>query len=481
MIRLSYHGGLGNTLFQYCFARILHEKTRLAVGIVPTEYRQHLTGRLTCRDSIGIPGFPHTFEPLRGVEIYSPIIHLPMHNTHKRLNPDFEERITLDTICCRNDRVKFEVAGFFQRYDYFRPWKEQIRKWLQTDISVDQPPGPEDLVVYVQSYFNIGPDFFRSLLQKLPFKRLHVLVNDSARAEPYVRALSPYRPNLVHSDNYLHDFEFLRRAGRLVVAPSSFSWWAAWLSDANQIHVAVPDEGYGSASHMVADLIVNDEDRYIYHSYSSAGLLKRTKKKLKTIFHRRSTSFKRDFKYGSKIPVVDQIKKLSSRLPFVTDLRTFVETGTNEGETIEAANAVFDNCITIELSEDLHRRVSQRLAHTRIRFELGDSCEVLSRLTSELDEAGIFYLDAHFSGGETARGGEDVPLLREVALLGARQQQDVVIIDDASLFGFSQKDGLNEDWSAVKVETILAAFGKEQASYLLEHDRMILWREKATP
>jgi hypothetical protein len=477
MIQLSYHGGLGNTLFQYCFARILHEKTGLAVGIVPTDYHQHLTGRLIRRDSIGLPGFPHTFEKLGGEEIQSPVIRLPVHNTHKRLNPDFEERINLDAICSRDDRAKIEVAGFFQRYEYFRPWKEQIRKWLQTDIPVDRPPSPEDLVVYVQSYFNIGPDFFRHLLEKLPFNHLHLLVNDAVRSEPYVRALSRYRPNVVHSENYLHDFEFLRRAERLVVAPSSFSWWAAWLSDAKQIHVAVPDEGYGSLSHLVADLMVDNEDRYTYHSYNTTGLIKRVKKRWKSMLGRRSKAFKRDFKYGSKIPVIDQIKQLSHQLPFITDMQIFVETGTNQGETIEVANATFPNCITIELSEELYRRASQRLAHTKIRFEFGDSCEALSRLSSELVEPVVFYLDAHFSGGDTARGAEDVPLLREVAILGSRQQQDLVVIDDASLFGFSPKDGLNEDWGLVTVETILAAFGKEQAFYLLEHDRMILWRQ----
>ena len=478
MLQLSYHGGLGNTLFQYCFVRILHEKTGLAVRITPTDYRQHLTGRLVRRDGLGLSGFPRTFEELSGKEISGPVVHLPAHNTHERLNPDFEERLDIDAICSSNHLAQFQVAGFFQRYDYFQPWKEQIRKWLETDIPIDRYPSPDDVVVYVQSYFNVGPDFFRHALEQMRFNNLHLLVNDPTRSEPYVRALSRYRPNLVHNENHLHDFEFLRRAARLVVAPSSFSWWAAWLSEAKQINVAVPEEGYGSKSHMVADLTVLDEARYAYHPYNATGLIKRAKKSLKTMLRRRPKTFERNFKYGAKIPVIDQIEQLSGRVPFIGDLRTFVETGTNEGETIEAASGIFENCITIELSEELHGRASRRLAYTRIRFELGDSCQVLSRLSRELLAPAVFYLDAHFSGGETARGAEDVPLLREVALLGARKQQDLLVIDDASLFGFSPQDGLNEDWSAVKVETILAAFGKEQACYLIEHDRMILWREK---
>lgn len=477
MIQLSYHGGLGNTLFQYCFARILHEKTGLAVGVLPTDYRQHLTGRLIRRDSLGIEGFPRTFEGLGGKEVFSPVIHLPSHNTHERLNADFEERLNVQTICTRYLSAKFEVAGYFQRYEYFRPWKKQIHEWLQTDIPINQCPGPEDVVVYVQSYFNVGPDFFRRALANIHFKKVHLLVNDSARAKPFIQALSRYRPNLVHNENYLHDFEFMRRADRLVIAPSSFSWWAAWLSEAKEINMAVPDEGYGSTAHMVADLVIDDEPRYILHSYSTAGLMKLAKNGLKKMLRRQSKAFARNFKYGAKIPVVDQIKQISTRLPFVADLRNFVETGTNEGETIEAASSLFENCITIELSEELYGRVSRRLSHTRIRFELGDSSEVLSRLSREIMEPAVFYLDAHFSGGETARGAEDVPLLREVALLGARKQQDLLVIDDASLFGFSPKDGLNENWSDIRVETILAAFGKEKASYLLENDRMILWRE----
>ena len=65
------------------------------------------------------------------------------------------------------------------------------------------------------------------------------------------------------SQSVLKDFEFIRRASKVVLSMSTFSWWAAWLSDATRIyfpeiglfHPTLPKEG--------RYLEVDDDDRYI--------------------------------------------------------------------------------------------------------------------------------------------------------------------------------------------------------------------------
>lgn len=47
----------------------------------------------------------------------------------------------------------------------------------------------------------------------------------------------------------------------------------------------------------------------------------------------------------------------------------------------------------------------------------------------------LFWLDAHYSGAGTARGFDETPILEEMQVIRKRHQPDVILIDDARLFG----------------------------------------------
>jgi len=53
-----------------------------------------------------------------------------------------------------------------------------------------------------------------------------------------------------------------------------------------------------------------------------------------------------------------------------------------------------------------------------------------------LDEPALFWLDAHYSQGVTAGASEAAPILKELSCLAGRHRhKDVILIDDARLFG----------------------------------------------
>jgi hypothetical protein len=53
-----------------------------------------------------------------------------------------------------------------------------------------------------------------------------------------------------------------------------------------------------------------------------------------------------------------------------------------------------------------------------------------------MDGPVLYWLDAHYSKGITARGDEEAPILVELATIAARHQPgDLILIDDARLFG----------------------------------------------
>jgi len=115
--------------------------------------------------------------------------------------------------------------------------------------------------------------------------------------------------------------------------------------------------------------------------------------------------------------------------------RSFIESGTFRGETASWAADLFQEVITIELSPEIHRQTSARLASkSNISFRLGHTKAVLASLLPQLRQPAIFWLDAHWSGLDTAGREEECPLLEELALLNAASVNHCILIEDARLF-----------------------------------------------
>lgn len=118
-------------------------------------------------------------------------------------------------------------------------------------------------------------------------------------------------------------------------------------------------------------------------------------------------------------------------------LKVFIESGTYYGDTVEAVKPLFEQVYSIELSRDLHERAKKRFRSDRnVHLILGDSGERIGALMKDVDRPALFWLDGHYSGGETARGECDTPIYEELAhILKAPDLGHVILIDDAHCFG----------------------------------------------
>lgn len=118
-------------------------------------------------------------------------------------------------------------------------------------------------------------------------------------------------------------------------------------------------------------------------------------------------------------------------------LRTLIETGTYTGLMVDACRNRFSRIFSIELDHTLHERavaLFEGLAHVSVLE--GDSAEVLRDVLDDVSESCLFWLDAHYSGGITARGPVETPVERELlAILRHPVDGHVVLIDDARDFG----------------------------------------------
>jgi hypothetical protein len=117
--------------------------------------------------------------------------------------------------------------------------------------------------------------------------------------------------------------------------------------------------------------------------------------------------------------------------------KTFVETGTCRGAMVSKNAGAFDRMFTIELDPTLARLAASRLAEfPHVQLLQGDSGRLLRQVLSNRHGPCLFWLDAHWSGGDTAKGDSETPLVEELrAIVEHGDAGHVVLIDDARMFG----------------------------------------------
>jgi len=136
---------------------------------------------------------------------------------------------------------------------------------------------------------------------------------------------------------------------------------------------------------------------------------------------------------GKQRVVIEYIRKLSPKI--------FIETGTYKGKMVYAVmpyvKEILKEIYSIELDETLCRKAQRRFAgYPNIHILQGQSEQVLPRVLSSIDEPCLFWLDAHWSGGSTAKSEFETPVTQELeCILNDKDaENDVILIDDAHCF-----------------------------------------------
>lgn len=167
------------------------------------------------------------------------------------------------------------------------------------------------------------------------------------------------------------------------------------------------------------------------------------------------------------------------------NISIFVETGTASGITTAQAAQVFDEVHSIELSKELYDACVLKFKDTKnVILYNGDSAKIFPKILPNLKHGKIlFWLDGHWSGGITARGDLDTPIMLELeAIKKSGLNQSFIMIDDIRIFStrinnkylYGFKDypfvddvatllnSINADYSVALIGDILCAFNKSQ-------------------
>lgn len=117
------------------------------------------------------------------------------------------------------------------------------------------------------------------------------------------------------------------------------------------------------------------------------------------------------------------------------DITCFIETGTCKGDTIEYVKNDFKKIYSIELSKTFTEEAIFRFQNdSHVKIIPGDSAIELPKLLQNISEPCFFWLDGHYSYGDTAKGDKESPILEEIKPILTSPHNHIILIDDARLF-----------------------------------------------
>jgi hypothetical protein len=111
----------------------------------------------------------------------------------------------------------------------------------------------------------------------------------------------------------------------------------------------------------------------------------------------------------------------------------FIETGSYEGGGIELAlESGFDTVYSIEITDHYYNFCCEKFKdNPKVKMVNGDSYIELEKLISLSDEPFTYWLDGHYSGGNTGIGIELFPIMQELeSILKRGVDGEVIYIDD---------------------------------------------------
>lgn len=115
-------------------------------------------------------------------------------------------------------------------------------------------------------------------------------------------------------------------------------------------------------------------------------------------------------------------------------LSTFVEGGTYKGNTARYASQIFKNVHTIEASPIMYKIASDNLNNYKnVNVLLGDTRNNLRKIIENSNHI-LYWLDSHWSGGNTYGKDDECPLIEELKIIFGKKHSFVILIDDARLF-----------------------------------------------
>lgn len=172
---------------------------------------------------------------------------------------------------------------------------------------------------------------------------------------------------------------------------------------------------------------------------------------------------------GKPFPVPHLVKRftlLTAQERF--GLEILVETGTYKGMMVEAMLIHFKKIISIELGTELFLDAKKKFSnYPQVTILNGDSGKILPVVIENLTSPSLFWLDGHYSGGETALGEVETPIVKELQSILSSKHNHVIVIDDVGDFNGTKNYPTTEELKNIVLQI-------RTDYYFIEKDNMII-------
>jgi hypothetical protein len=220
MISVFLDGRLGNQMFQYAVCRIVAEKNGYSFFIPNGKYDNE-------NDN------PHLW---MGDDIFD--LNLGIQGSYNRVYQDSQQQNF-------NPKI-FEVPdgtllrGYFQTEKYYDEYEDKVKSWFKVKPCDES----DSLIRKYEDYCFIhfrGGDYLKISQYFLPkkyyddakkesgFSKFVIVTDDPIKAKEY------FPDDIIESNSMKVDFNLLYNAKNLIISNSSFSWWAGWLNENNNV------------------------------------------------------------------------------------------------------------------------------------------------------------------------------------------------------------------------------------------------------
>lgn len=142
-------------------------------------------------------------------------------------------------------------------------------------------------------------------------------------------------------------------------------------------------------------------------------------------------------KNGKPFPPPKVFKQITvKKYAKLFSIQTLIETGTFKGEMIDATKKNFSKIYSIELDKILYKNAIKKFSKfSHISIIHGDSSKTLPNILNNITCPCLFWLDGHYSGGITAKGNLETPIIKELNhILNHYIKDHVILIDDSRMF-----------------------------------------------
>ena len=154
------------------------------------------------------------------------------------------------------NHIKDEIRKDFTfRKEILEPCKEIMGK---TEDAIALHIRRGDFITNVENHYNQGLDYYEQALKRFDKRREVIIFSDDTEWCNKQKLFQPDRFLIAENNSPYIDMCLMGMCTGFIIANSTFSWWPAWLSEAEDKDVVYPKNWFGitgyTKDHDVSDL-----------------------------------------------------------------------------------------------------------------------------------------------------------------------------------------------------------------------------------